>query len=178
MRGRRSLLVVALALVAMLTVTSAVYGASKFFVKGGAVTTAGAKKAAPGTTHNCNVKKGSEADGTNTGVSTTSTTYVDVQDMSVTFNVKASGCALVSFAAFAFAPGSGLEFVQAVSNNVACNPGEMQFTGNDETFAVSHAANFECAVALGSNTVKIQFRSFDGASVFIHRRAMFVWHGP
>jgi hypothetical protein len=172
------LVVVALALVAMLTVTSAVYGAAKFFVKGGAVTTAGAKKSAPGTTHNCNVKKASEADGSSTGVSTTSTTYVDVQDMSVTFGLRAGGCALVSFAAYAFAPGSGLEFVQAVANSVACNPGEIQFTGNDESFALSHAANFECAVTAGSNTVKIQFRSFDGASVFIHRRAMFVWHGP
>jgi hypothetical protein len=162
----------------MLTVTSAVYGASRFIVKGGAVTTGGVTKNVPGTTHNCNVKKNSEADGSSTSVNTTSTTYVDVQDMSVTFNVKAGGCALVDFASFAFASGNGLMFVQAVANNTPCNPGEYQYAANDESFAFSHAANFECAVSLGSNTVKIQFKSFDGNTVSMHRRAMFVWHGP
>ncbi len=178
MTGRRRLLVVAGGIVAMLTITSAVYGAARFFVKDGAVTTSGVHQAVPGTTHNCLVKKASEADGTDTSVNTTSTTYVDVKDMSVTFSVKANGCALVDYAAFAFATGTALEFVQAVSGSTACNPGEIQFAANDSTFAFAHAANFECPVTLGSNTIKIQFRSFDGQQVSMHRRAMFVWHGP
>jgi hypothetical protein len=177
MTGRRRMLVIVGAVVAMLTITTAVYGASRLFVKGGAVQGIGAK-AVPGATHNCNVKKSNEADGSSTGVSTASTTYVDVQDMSVTFSVKSSGCALVDFASWAFAPGSALMFVHAVANNVECNPGEYQYAANDESFAYAHAANFECAVSAGSNTVKIQFRSLDGATVFMHRRAMFVWHGP
>jgi hypothetical protein len=172
------MLVVAAAVVALLTIATAVYGASRLFVRGGAVTGIGAQKAVPGATHNCNVKKASEADGSSTGVSTASTTYVDVQDMSVTFSAKASGCALVDFASWAFASGTALMFVHAVANNTECAPGEYQYAANDGSFAFAHASNFECPVIVGSNTVKIQFRSFDGATVFMHRRAMFVWHGP
>jgi hypothetical protein len=172
------MLVIAAAVVATLTITTAVYGASRLFVKGGAVQAVGAQKVVPGVTHSCNVKKNSEADGSSTGVSTTSTTYVDVQDMSVTFSAKSSGCAVVDFASWAFASGTALMFVHAIANNVECAPGEYQYAANDGAFAFAHAANFECPVVNGSNTVKIQFRSFDGASVFMHRRAMFVWHGP
>jgi hypothetical protein len=96
----------------------------------------------------------------------------------VTFNAKGSGCSLVDFASWAFASGSALMFVHAISNNVECAPGEYQYAANDGSFAYAHAANFECPVVVGSNTVKIQFRSFDGSTVFMHRRAMFVWHGP
>jgi hypothetical protein len=177
MTGRRRMLVIAAFVVAMLTITSAVYGASRLFVKGGAVQGIGAR-AVPGATHNCNVKKSNEADGSTTSVNTTSTTYVDVADMSVTFTAKSSGCALVDFASFAFASGTELMFVHAVANNVECAPGEYQYAANDESFAFSHGANFECPVVSGSNTVKIQFRSFDGQEVSMHRRAMLVWHGP
>jgi hypothetical protein len=172
------MLVIAAAVVAMLTITTAVYGASRLFVKAGAVQKVGAQKAVPGATHACSVKKANEADGSTTGVSTTSTTYVDVQDMSVTFSVKTDGCAVVDFASWAFASGSALMFVHAVANNVECAPGEYQYAANDASFAFAHAANFECPTHVGSNTVKIQFRSFDGSTVFMHRRAMFVWHGP
>jgi hypothetical protein len=171
------MVVIAVAVVAMLTVTSAVYGASRLLVKGGAVQGLGAT-AVPGATHTCNVKKSSEADGSSTSDNTTSTTYVDVLDMSVTFNAKGSGCSLVDFASYAFAPGTALMFVHAVSNNVECAPGEYQYAANDDTFAYSHGANFECAVVAGSNTVKIQFRSNDGQTVSMHRRTMLVWHGP
>jgi hypothetical protein len=171
------MLFIAASVVAMLAITSAVYGASRLLVKGGAVQGIGAQSV-PGATHNCNVKKNNEADGSSTSNNTTSTTYVDVLDMSVTFSVKSSGCALVDFASYAFAPGTALMFVHAISNNVECAPGEYQYAANDDTFAFSHGANFECAVASGSNTIKIQFRSNDGQTVSMHRRAMIVWHGP
>jgi hypothetical protein len=165
------------ALIAMLAVTTAVYGASSLLVKGGAVQGLGGK-AVPGATHNCNVKKSSEADGSSTSNNTTSTTYVDVLDMSVTFSAKASGCSLVDFASFAFAPGTALMFVHAVANNVECAPGEYQYAAEDSSLAFAHGANFECPVIVGSNTVKIQFRSRDGQQVSMHRRTMLVWHGP
>jgi hypothetical protein len=170
------MVVIATALVAMLAITSAVYGASRLLVKGGAVQTG--SKAVPGATHTCNVKKSNEADGSSTSNNTTSTTYVDVLDMSVTFSAAASGCSLVDFASFAFAPGTALMFVHAIANNVECAPGEYQYAANDDSLAFSHAANFECPVVAGSNTVKIQFRSNNGASVSMHRRTMLVWHGP
>jgi hypothetical protein len=172
------MLVIAASVIAMLMITSAVYGASRLFVKGGAVQGIGAQRAVPGVVHTCKVKKSSEADGSSTGVGTTSTTYVDVADMSVTFSTTQSGCALVDFASYAFATGSALMFVHAIANNVECAPGEYQYAANDGAFAFAHAANFECPVVVGSNTIKIQFRSFDGAQVFMHRRAMFVFHGP
>jgi hypothetical protein len=169
--------VIATALVATLAITTAVYGASGVLAKGGAAQGIGSK-AVPGTAHKCKVNRSNEADGSSTSNNTTSTTYVDVLDMSVTFSVAKAGCALVDFASFAFAPGTALMFVHAVSNNVECAPGEYQYSANDDTFAFSHGANFECAVAVGSNTIKIQFRSLDGQQVSMHRRAMIVWHGP
>jgi hypothetical protein len=118
-----------------------------------------------------------------TGKSTTSTTYVDVPNMSVTFVQGRAGCVLVNFSAWTFAPGDALLFVEALMDGVTvAAPGEVQLSGDDDedvdgSWARAHAFNFAIpAVSAGSHTIKIQFRSYDGKMVFIHRRSLMVQH--
>jgi hypothetical protein len=181
MRKHRSrFIVVIVAVVGVLSVVTVGYATSRAPAKAGAAQGLVPQKAvAPAATHACGSKKANEADGATTGNSTTSTSFVDVPDMSVTFSVRNAGCAIVDFAAWAFAPGGTdeLMMVQAVVGATPCAPGEYQFAGDDNTLAASHAANFECPLTSGSNTIKIQFRSFFGGSVTMHRRSMYVLHG-
>jgi hypothetical protein len=175
-KGKR--IIAAATLVGVLSIMSGVYGATQGATRGGIPASIGQQKAAaPASVSSCPTKKGLEADGPDTGLSTTSTTYVDIPGMAVTYNSRGAGCALVSFTAFSFATGTDLIFVHAVSNGAECLPGEYQFSGADTTWAVSHGTNFTCKVAVGANTIKMQWRSNSGGSVFMHRRAMLVWHG-
>jgi hypothetical protein len=116
-------------------------------------------------------------------VSTTSSSFVDVPGTSVTFTeqsfprVPASTCVAVTFSAYAFAQGSGsLMEVQAVLDGSTIGlPGFVQFTGSDNTWASAHAYTFVFPnVSLGTHTVKIQFSSFLGTQVFIHRPSVVV----
>ncbi len=121
----------------------------------------------------------------NTGSSTASTTYVDVPDMSVSFTAGGtrSFCATATFSAWTFATGGALMYVQALMDgSVVAAPGEQQFSGDDDEnangeWARSHAFTFVFpTVAPGPHTIKIQFRSFDGKTVFVHRRSLVVFH--
>jgi hypothetical protein len=116
----------------------------------------------------------------NTGSSTVSTTYVDVPDMSVTFTAGGTRtfCATATFSAFTFAPAGALLYVQALMDGTVVGaPGEQQFSGDDGLWAVAHAFTFVFpSVAPGAHTIKIQYRSYDGKSVFVHRRSLVVFH--
>jgi hypothetical protein len=179
-KGKR--IIVAATLVGVLSIMTGVYGATRGAARGGIPESFGQQKAAaPASVSSCPTKKGLEADNA-TPTGTTSTTFVDVPGMTVTFNAKAAGCALVSFTAYSFASGGELMNVHAVSNGAECLPGEYQFSGDDDEdadgqWARSHGANFTCKVALGANTIKMQFRSFFGGSVTLHKKAMLVWRG-
>jgi hypothetical protein len=118
--------------------------------------------------------------------STTSTTFVDIPDMTVPFTVGGTSlknCIKVEFSAFTFAALDRLLYVRALLDGVkVASPSEVQFSGDDDedadgNWARSHAFNFEFSnVAAGPHTLKIQFRSFDGGTVFVHRRSVFVHH--
>lgn len=123
--------------------------------------------------------------GETTGESTTSTTFVDVPDMSVSFDIggAANGCVKVEFSAYVFAASGRLIIVRALLDGAtAGSPSQVQFSGDDDEnadgkWARSHAFNFAFPnVAPGTHTITIQWLSFDGGTVFMHRRSMFVHH--
>ncbi len=120
-----------------------------------------------------------------TGKSTTSTTFVDIPNTAITVSIggSANTCVKVEFSAYTFAAtaSTALLFVRVTQDGVACAPGEVQFSGDDDEdgdgrWARSHAFNYLCAVAPGAHTYKAQFRSFDGGSVFVHKTSLFVHH--
>jgi hypothetical protein len=107
---------------------------------------------------------------------TTSTTFVNIPGARVPFTVSTRGgakCVSVLFTSMAFVPtGSDLLMVRALLDGaVAGNPSETQFEADSPSgYAVSHTMNFTfSAVAPGTHTIRMQFRSFSGGPVFIHR---------
>ncbi len=122
-----------------------------------------------------------------TGNTTSSTAFVPVPGMSVTFNLGRGGtCVKVEYSAFVFATtgGTALMFVRAfnVTSGVECLPGSVQFSGDDDEdadgkWARSHAFNFVCTgLSPGTWTIRIEWASFDGGAIFTHKRSMFVHH--
>jgi hypothetical protein len=105
--------------------------------------------------------------------STASQTFVNLPGATVPIVVSSKGgakCVSVVFTSMAFAPSGGLLMVRALLDGNQGDPGEVQFEGNSGTFATSQAMTFDFpAVAPGAHTVQIQFRSFSGSSVFLHR---------
>jgi hypothetical protein len=104
---------------------------------------------------------------------TTSTTFVNIPGARVPFTVSTTGgakCVSVLFTSMAFVP-PGSSVRALLDGAVAGNPSETQFEGESlNGSAVSHAMNFTfSAVAPGAHTIRMQFRSFGGGSVFIHR---------
>jgi hypothetical protein len=108
---------------------------------------------------------------------TTSTTFVNIPGATVPFTVSTRGgakCVSVLFTSMAFVPtgSSGLLMVRALLDGaVVGNPSETQFeAASPSGLAVSHALNFTfSAVAPGAHRIRMQFRSFSGEAVFIHR---------
>jgi len=125
------------------------------------------------------------ATGETLGQATASTSFVNIPDMTVPFTMGGSvnHCVKVEFSAFTFAPLGELLMVRALLDGVtAGSPSEVQFSGNDDEdadgrWARSHAFNFEFKnMSPGPHTITIQFRSFFGGTVFVHRRSVFVHH--
>jgi len=177
--GKRALF--ALALVGAMLAGTAVAGhAGRGTVRGGLAPSG--SKGKPGTVvaGSCPTPGTHFVAADDTGNSTISTTYVDVPNMTVTFTAGGtrSFCATATFSAFTFAPGGALLDVQALMDGTVVGaPGEQQFSGDDGVWAVSHAFTFVFpSVAPGAHTIKIQYRSFDGQTVFMHRRSLVVFH--
>ena len=129
------------------------------------------------------------ATGETLNLSTTSTSFVDIPDMTVAFTMGGSvnHCVKVGFSAMTFAAdtpsANQLVMVRALLDGATVgSPSEVQFSGDDDedadgSWARSHAFNFAFkGVTPGVHTITIQFRSFFGGSVFVHRRSMFVHH--
>jgi hypothetical protein len=121
-----------------------------------------------------------------TGVGTSSETFVDVPNMSVSFKIGGTvpSCVIVSFSAYSFArlvdDVNQLLMVQATLDGTALPPGEVQLSGdddedNDGEFARQHSMQWAGPVNPGPHTVTIQFRSLFGASVFVHAPTMTVF---
>lgn len=116
--------------------------------------------------------------------STSSANFVNVPNTGVSFSQGVSGCVIVTFTAEAFAPGSRLLQIRArLDDSVTAAPGNVQLSGDDDedgdgSWARSHAFTFIFpSVALGSHTVRMQFRSpAVFGSVLIHKHTVVVQH--
>ena len=122
-----------------------------------------------------------------TGSNTTSTSYVNVPDATVSFTQggSVSSCVIVHFTAetFANAGGTALLYVRPLlDGGTLATPVETQFSGDDDEeqdgrWARSHAMNFVFpSVSPGGHTIQMQFRSFDGGQVNIHQHTTLVDH--
>jgi hypothetical protein len=158
---------------AILAVAALGIGGSVVYAGGGGGNglATGAEDVGPATSATCNVGKQSFTSHGN-GNSTTSTTYVNITGAAVTFNATARAkCITALFTSMAFAPSPRTVFVRALlDGSVVGEPADTQFTGDDGAIARSYAMNFAFpGVGPGTHTVQMQFRSFDGGAVFIHR---------
>ncbi len=118
---------------------------------------------------------------------TTSTSFVAVPGSDVAFTIggtSTKNCVTVTFAAFTFAANSGapnqLMMVQAYLDGVPMQPGEVQFSGDDDSDADGAWARSQSytwvayPVNFGPHTVVIGYRSAFGGTVFMHRRSTVV----
>jgi len=179
-------LLIALGVVTALLLGSSVAGNARSpHIRGGLAASAGTNKPATVVSGFCPTPGTHFVAADNTGVTTTSTTMVDVADMSVSFTTSGSQawCATATFSAFTFASGDALMFVQAIMDGTTVGaPGEVQFDGDsdedaDGKWATSRAYTFVFpSVSVGAHTIKVQFRSYDGKSVAIHKRSLVVFH--
>lgn len=173
----------------MLVMLVALFGASHYMqAQSGVPEGSEAKASQPAVVANClSMPKVSFAatNGPET-TSTTSTTFVNLAPLSVTFKVGGTAltCMKVDVAAETFAAGTGELIVMRVllDGTTEFLPGEPQWSGDDDEngdgkWARSHAANFYLAnIAPGNHTVTVQWRSFFGGTVFSHFRSLSVQH--
>jgi len=122
-----------------------------------------------------------------TGGSTTSSSFVSIPNGAVTLSTASTGCIAVTFTAEAFAGGSpgALMYVRATRNGVACQASEdWQLTGDDDEdgdgrWARGHA--YSCVftnVPAGTHTIRMQYRSGVGGTVFINDLGLQVLSRP
>jgi hypothetical protein len=144
-------------------------------------------RATPATvvTGQCAVGKTSFVSSDIEGYGLTSTTYVDVPDMAVTFSVPGTtrSCATAEFSAYTSTAADQLMMIRAVMDGVTVGaPFEVLFDGDsdedgDGRWARAHAFTFLFpSVQPGKHTIKIQWRSFSGGTVVMSRRTLIVDH--
>jgi hypothetical protein len=131
----------------------------------------------------CSTVRLSFASSNNTSQTTTSTTFVNVPDMSVSFTIPGttSTCITVHYTAVVWTgTGDRLINVRArLDGAVNGFPAEVQFAGfdGDNTLAQAHTFNFVFPnVAPGAHTLRIQWRSPLGGTVYTHERTAIVYH--
>ena len=112
---------------------------------------------------------------------TTSTTFVDLAPLSITFNLPGTlgTCLKVDVTAETYAETTnGLILMRVLLDGTTeLFPGEVQFSGDDGSDARSHAMNFYTFdVRPGTHNVRVQWRSGFGGSVFAYNRSMGVLH--
>jgi hypothetical protein len=171
---------------AVLAASTGVYAASHGTAARGGIPAAAGRSGKGVTAAACKTPKTNFITNDVTGLSTTSTSYVNVPGMST--NVKVGGttasCIVVDVTGFSFATNGALEFVRALLDGVTSpTPTETQFSGDDDEntngeWARAQAGNFAFLnVAPGTHSVAIQFKSYDGQTVFLHRPAAIITHG-
>lgn len=110
--------------------------------------------------------------------STTSTSFVKVPNasMNITVSGTSNSCVIISFSALTWVEGDHAMFVQAVlDGSTIAKPGPQQFAGSDAPLSFAVVKSFDFifpSVAPGSHTVKMQFRSNDGAVVYEHQHTL------
>jgi hypothetical protein len=97
---------------------------------------------------------------------------VNLPGGTVTFTAgRNSQCVVVNFSSMSNTTPGDLLMVRAVlDGSVVGTPAETQFDTDSPGFSRTHAAQFVFpSVAQGPHTVRIQFRSFFGGQVWLHR---------
>ena len=117
--------------------------------------------------------------------STTSTTFVDVPDMVVSFTIPGttSTCIVVPYTSNVWTGRDELIYIRAqLDGAVNGFPAEVQLEGDsdedgDGRWARAHAFSFVFPnVTPGAHTLRIQWRSFFGGTVLTHWRTVVVHH--
>jgi len=108
---------------------------------------------------------------------TTSLTYVDIPEASVTFEQKKAGCIIVKFDGPAYVFGTAVEDVAAFLDGNEMFPGEIVFGSGDYAYWNSRAASWVATnVTAGAHTVQMKFESTNGQNVNIDVHTTAVWH--
>lgn len=110
-----------------------------------------------------------------TGTSTTSTVFVPVPSMSLTFNHGQAGTMIITYSAVGFAGAGELEWVEVQIDGVSVPPGAIQWDGDSGTWATARSFTFVAeSVSAGNHTVEVMYRSNGGTAVFMHWRSLVV----
>jgi hypothetical protein len=109
-------------------------------------------------------------------VSTSSTTFETIPNMSKTISNNKKTKMIITFSADAYAANNELMFVVAIVDGNPARPGEVQFTGDTtETWARAHSFTWVSGnLNPGQHTVEIQWRSNSGNQVTVKNRNMVV----
>jgi hypothetical protein len=111
--------------------------------------------------------------------STTSTKFVDLPAMSVTFTIPGTvaSCLKVDLSAVTYALSGELISMRVLLDGTEIRPGRVQWSGNDSGWAAAHAFSFYAfGVSPGVHTVKAQANSYSGSIVWVHWRSLGVQH--
>lgn len=118
------------------------------------------------------------------GLSTTSTSFVNMTGMSVKITLPRNSTVVIMFSAEAWAGSGGafnLMYVRAMVNSTQANPvsDNIQFAASGPDYAVSYAFNFYGDFTAGTYTVNIQWRSLSSTtSVIVYMRSLIVFALP
>jgi hypothetical protein len=184
---RKGIYLLVAASVAVLAVggTAVAKNLSGNVTRGGVEVTTGHAAPAAVESGTCDTVKQNFVAASDGGLSTTSTTYVDVPSMTSTFTVGGTGksCLTVMFTGYSYASSDELIMIQALLDGTrASKQTDVLFSGDDDEdsdgkWARAHAWVFDFKnVTAGSHTITIQWKSYSGGQVFMHQRTMVILH--
>jgi len=114
-----------------------------------------------------------------TSATTTSSTYVDVPNSSVSFTTagSATSCLTVVFTAVAYSPTGAIRIRAVLGSNTVSSQTDIQFVGQGLPYADSHTFTFYFkGVRPGKHTIRIQWLSAQGAAVYMWQHTTVVLH--
>lgn len=146
-----------------------------------------AETTAPALAGSCTITRVNFVTKETLATTTSSAAYTNIPELTVPFTMAGTtrSCVKVEFAAMVFAgnqPGNLMRVRARLDGVTIGSPTDVQLTGdddedNDGRWARSHAMNFAFNnVAPGPHTISIQFQSFSGGPVFVHKASVFVHH--
>ena len=137
------------------------------------------------TSGSCKIPKADFMTSSLTASITSSTTFVDVPEATVTFKQAGttSGCILVNFTGEPFAQGNG-EVVMVrvlVDGATELAPGPEQFSGDDDEDSDGHWTRAQAfmwtgVVTPGSHIIQVQYKSYFGGPISMNRHTTTVFH--
>ena len=111
-----------------------------------------------------------------TFASTSSTAFVPVPSMSLTFTPSQRTTLIITYSAVGFAGGGELEYVDVQIDGVSsAAPGAIQWDGDSGTWATARSFTWVAEdVSAAPHTVEVMYRSNGGTPVFMHWRSLVV----